>query len=86
MREYNEKLAKVFETQSADLACDLRNVDSSKVIDPHNGDPHFYAEFTRVISDAALRQMDDDADIDVTSNQYVGLELALSRGGDGKTL
>ena len=86
MRQYNKKLATVFETQSADLTRDLRNVDSSKVIDPHNEDPNFYTEFTRVISDAALRQMDDNANVDVTSDQYVGLELALSRGGDGETL
>jgi hypothetical protein len=39
-----------------------------------------------VISDAALRQMDDNANVDVTSDQYVGLERALSRGGDGETL
>ena len=39
-----------------------------------------------MISDAALRQMDDNANVDVTSDQYVGLELALSRGGDGETL
>jgi hypothetical protein len=84
MRRYDEKL--VFETQSADLARDLRNVDSSKVIDAHNEDPNFYAKFTRVISDAALRPMDDDANIDVTSDQYVGLKLALSSGGDGETL
>ena len=39
-----------------------------------------------MISDAALRQMDNNANVDVTSDQYVGLERALSRGGDGETL
>jgi hypothetical protein len=39
MRQYDEKLAAVFETQSADLTRDLRDVDSSKVIDPHISTP-----------------------------------------------
>jgi hypothetical protein len=42
MRQYDEKLATVFETQSADMARGLRHVDASKIIDPDNEDPEFF--------------------------------------------
>jgi hypothetical protein len=62
------------------------HVDVSKVIDPDNEDPEFFTEFTRVIDDAALRRVDDIANVEVTSDQYVGLEFALTRGGEGEAV
>ena len=86
MQQYEEKLAKLFETQSADVTRGLRHVDSDKIIDPDNEDPAFFAEFSRVIDDATLRHADDVANVEVTSDQYVGMELTLSRGGEGEAM
>ena len=54
MEDYEEKLIRVFEVQSAVITNGLSGVDSSKSIDPDNEDPEFYSEFTRVIDDAML--------------------------------
>ena len=54
MEDYEEKLIRVFEFQSAVITNGLSGVDSSKSIDPDNEDPEFYSEFTRVIDDAML--------------------------------
>jgi hypothetical protein len=86
MRQYDEKLAAVFETQSADMARGLRHVDASKIIDPDNEDPEFFSEFTRVIDDASLSRADNITNVEVTSDQYVEMELALSRGSEGEAL
>ena len=86
MQQYEEKLAKSFEAQSADVTRGLRHVNSDKIIDPDNEDPAFFAEFTRVIDDATLRQADDVANVEVTPDQYVGMELTLSRGGEGEAM
>ena len=86
MRQYDEKLAAVFETQSADMARGLRHVDARKIIDPDNEDPEFFSEFTRVIDNASLPHADDITNVKVTSDQYVGMELALLRGSEGEAL
>ena len=54
MEDYEEKLIRVFEFQSAVITNGLSGVDSRKSIDPDNQDPEFYSEFTRVIDDAML--------------------------------
>ena len=86
VHQYEEKLATVFEVQSADLTRGLRHIDPSKIIDPDNEDPEFFQEFTRVIDDVTLPHADDASGVEVSSDQYVGMELALSRGGEGEVL
>jgi hypothetical protein len=86
MQRYEVKLTTVFEAPSADITRGLGNVALNKIIDPENEDPEFYQEFTRVIDDNALRHTDDISDIEVTSDQYIGMELALSRGGEGEAM
>lgn len=60
-------------------------VETSKIIDHEDEDPDFFDSFTRVIDDAALSHADDmyGNTIEVGSNQYIGMELALPRGDDG---
>ena len=55
MKQYDEKLKVIFESQSAEITRGLCDVDSSKVIDPDDEDPSFFQEFTRVIDDASLK-------------------------------
>lgn len=86
MKEFDSKLAIVFEAQSADVTRTLGNVDPSKVLDPEEEDPEFFTEFTRVIDDATLKHVDDVSDVEVQTDLYVGMELALVRGGDGEAL
>jgi hypothetical protein len=84
MVEYDERLKRVMETQSASIT-GLQNVHPSKVIDPDNEDPEFFDDFTRVIDDAALKHADDQVDtIEVISDNYVGMEMAMTRGGEGE--
>ncbi len=85
MNQYDEKLKRVYEAQSADISNRLRNVDSSKIIDPENEDPDFFEDFMRVIDNATLKHADTN-DVDVTSDPYVGMELAMTRGGEGKMM
>ena len=85
MDQYEEKLKRVFETKSADLTNDLRNVDVHQIIDPENEDPSFFEDFMRVIDDASLKHAEVEH-LEVTSDQYVGMELAMMRGGDGETM
>ena len=85
MNQYDEKLKRVYEAQSADISNGLRNVDSSKIIDPENEDPDFFEDFMRVIDNATLKHADTN-DVDVTSDPYVGMELAMTRGGEGKMM
>ena len=87
MREYDDKLRVYFEAQSADVSRHLRDVDSCKIIDHENEDPAFYDEFTRVIDDAVLLHSDDRThNVEVESDNYVGMEFAMSRGGDGELI
>jgi hypothetical protein len=88
MERYEERLQVTFEAQSSDLTRTLRDVHSSYVIDPEHEDPVFYDEFTRVIDDARLEHADEQytQGTEVTSDPYVGMEMALSRGSDGELL
>jgi hypothetical protein len=94
MLEYEEKLKTVFEAQSADITQTLRDIDVSKVIDPDNEDPGFFEEFAKVIDNASLHHADDDVitatddvkAMEVGSDQYIGMELALPRGADGEMI
>jgi hypothetical protein len=63
----------------------LQHVHPSKVIDPDNEDPEFFDDFTRVIDDAALKHADEQGDtIEVTSDNYIGMEMAMTRGSEGE--
>lgn len=88
MERYEDQLRILFETQSADLTATLRDVHSRYVVDPENEDPEFYSEFTRVIDDAQLKHADEEytKETEVTSDPYVGMEMAMSRGTDGELL
>lgn len=78
MSSYDDRLKSVFEAQSADVTRGLADIEPSKIIDPE-----FFAEFMRVIDDANIQHVDDLNDIDVVSDQYIGMELALLRGEEG---
>jgi hypothetical protein len=84
MNQFDDKLKVLFETHTADVTQSLRDVHTSKVIDPDNEDPAFLAEFTRIIDDATLPHADEIANVEVVSDNYVGMELALTRGGEGE--
>jgi hypothetical protein len=46
----------------------------------------FYDDFARVIDDAQLSHSDNDVKLDDTeieSDNYIGMEIAMARGGDG---
>ena len=88
MTQYEERLLPLFEAQSADLTRTLRDVHASYIIDPENEDPGFYDDFTRVIDDAQLKHADEElvSATEVTSDPYVGMEMALSRGAEGELL
>ena len=64
----------------------LYDVDRSKVIDPENEDPEFFEAFMRTINDALLPHADDQRVAEVMGNNYVGMELAMACGGEGKVL
>ena len=83
--QYDEKLKRVSEAQSADITNGLRNVDSSKIIDPENEDPDFFEVFMRVIDDATLKHPDAD-NVDITSDPCGGMELAMTQAGKGKMM
>jgi hypothetical protein len=82
MSQYDEKLRVLFEAQSADASQELRDVDTSK--DPDNKDPAFFEEFTRIIDDATLPHADELGNVEVVSDNYVGMEISLARGGEGE--
>jgi hypothetical protein len=87
MREYDDKLQVYFDAQSADVSRHLRDIDSHKIIDHENEDPAFFDEFTRVIDDAGLPHAKEQADdVEVESDNYIGMEFAMSRGGDGELI
>jgi hypothetical protein len=86
IEQYDERLKDVFETQSAEITRGLEDILSSHTIDPYNEDDEFFNDFSRVIDDAQLKHADDlnlDS-IEVTFDPYVGMEMALTRGGEGK--
>jgi hypothetical protein len=86
MEQYEESLRSIFEAKSADLTTTLRDVDLQSIIDPENEDPEFYDDFTRVIDDARVKHVEDDhsiEDTEVTSDPYVGMEMAMTRGAEG---
>lgn len=83
MNEYNERLKQVFDAKSAPTT-GLQDIPTSKVINPFNEDPAFFEEFTTVIDDATLKHADDEADlIDFLPDNCVGMEMAITRGGEG---
>ena len=86
MAHYEEGLRSIFEAPTADLTRSLRDVHPSYVIDPENKDPTFYNDFTRVMDDAQLKHADKEStkDTEVTSDPYVGMEMAISKGVEGK--
>lgn len=84
MHEYDERLKRVFDAKTAAITS-LQGVPTSKVIDPFDEDPAFFAEFTRVIDDATLKHNDDTAgDVEVLPDNYVGMEMAITRGVEGE--
>jgi hypothetical protein len=89
MQRYEQRLQPLFEASTAGLTTTLRDVDSQYIIDPDNEDPAFYEDFTRVIEDAQVRHVDkqhvvDPLDTEVTSDPYVGMEMAMTRGSEGE--
>ena len=92
MEQYEQKLKATFEAKTADLTMTLRNVDSQFSIDPENEDPEFYEDFTRVIDNdqikhAAEGNADEASTKEVTSDPpYVGMEMAIARGSEGKMM
>jgi hypothetical protein len=81
--DYDNRRCSVFEAQSADILCCLNNVPLSTIIDPDNEDPTFIETFTRVTDDAHLPQHENT---EVASDPYIGMELGLVRGGEGKMM
>ena len=86
MEQYDARLKRTFDTQSADLTRTLRDIHPSYVVDPEDEDPGFFDEFTRVIDNAQLKHADDEfaQTTEVTSDPYVGMEMAISRGAEGE--
>jgi hypothetical protein len=87
MNQYDNKLRSLFDSPAATVSQGLGDVDSSKIIDPDDEDPGFFDEFSRTIDDARLQHADDDvSDREVSSDNYVGMKLALMRGGEGEAM
>ena len=88
MEQYDESLRSTFDAKSADLTKSLRDVNPSLIIDPEDEDQSFYDDFTRVIDDSRLRHADEKHvdNVEVTSDPYVGMEMAMRRGADGETM
>jgi hypothetical protein len=88
MVHFDERLKRIFDAQSADLTRTLRDIHPTYTIDPEDEDPNFFDKFTRVIDDAQLRHADNECtdEAEVTTDPYVGMEMAMSRGGEGKLI
>jgi hypothetical protein len=87
MQLYDDKLKSLFNAhQSANVSHALRNVDSDKIIDPEDEDPRFYDEFMRMIDNAQLPHADDERDVEVESDNYIGIEFTMAQGGDGEQI
>ena len=80
--QYEGKLKALFEATSANISTDLLNVDTGKVSDPYDENPEFFQEFNRGIDDENLPHVDDLNDVEVVTDQYIGMELALPRGNE----
>ena len=81
MSQYDEKIKSLFDGQTADLTQTLRDISSENNIAPDNKDPGFFDEFMRVIDDTNLKHAEDTGhDVEVGSDSYIGMELALARG------
>ena len=88
MERYEENLRSTFDAKSADLTKSLRDIHPSLIIDPEDEDQSFYDDFARVIDDARLNHADGKhtENVEVTSDPYVGVEMAIRRGADGETV
>ena len=91
MSHFEDKTKVVFEAQAADITNSLHDIPSSKVIDHENEDQEFFDEFTRTIDDVTLAHAEDvlrDSSqlVEVGSDQYIGMELALPRGDYGEMI
>ena len=92
MYEYEQRLRVLFEAKTADLTLTLRNMDSRYIIDPEDEDPLFYEDFMRVIDSNDVKHADvscanDNAmNTEVTSDPYVGMEMAMARGSEGEVV
>ena len=91
MNDFDNKTKVVFEAQNVDITNELHDISSSKIIDHEDEDQEFFDEFTRTIDDATLAHADDEFRsserlIEVGSDQYIGMELALPRGDDGEII
>ncbi len=65
----------------------LRDIPSNCVIDPEDEDPGFFDDFARVvIDDNQLKHADEEylQNVEMTSDPYVGMEMAISRGAEGE--
>jgi hypothetical protein len=86
MHHYEQRLRTLFEAKTADLASTLQNVDSRYIIDPENEDPLFYEDFMRVIDSDEVKHVNEGyvdkayRNTEVTSDPYVGMEMAMARG------
>jgi hypothetical protein len=58
------------------------------IIDPEDEDQSFYKNCTWVIDDTSLKHADNvyAKSVEVTSNPYIDMELAMQRGADGMTV
>jgi hypothetical protein len=58
------------------------------IIDPEDEDQSFYKNCTWVIDDTSIKHADNvyAKNVEVTSNPYIDMELAMQRGADGMTV
>jgi hypothetical protein len=86
--QYEESLHSTFDAKSGDLTKSLRDVLLSLIIDPEDEDQSFCDNFTRVIEDTTLKHANEKyaENVEVTSDPYEGIEMAIVRGADGETV
>lgn len=87
--QYEESLHSTFDAKSGDLTKSLRDVLlTSLIIDPEDEDQSFCDNFTRVIDDTTLKHANEKyaENVEVTSDPYEGIEMAIVRGADGETV
>lgn len=78
------KLKTLFKAQFANILHTLRDVPSDRIIDDQDKDPMLYDRFIRVIKDAQLAHSNDKINnIEVESDNYIGMEFTMARGGKG---
>jgi hypothetical protein len=88
MSDFDDQTKAVFEPQNVDITNELHDISSRKIFDHEDEDQEFFDEFTRSIDNATLAHADDEfrhsaQSIEVGSNQYIGMELALPQGDNG---